>query len=98
VAPITKHWPLGEENPDRPGVPQTRIILDVGRPTRGASDLLATSAYYQGNILLPGKPPRPSGPAACAAAATDSAGKPAEDTQRPPTLTVLFATFATAHH
>jgi hypothetical protein len=33
----------------------------------GATDLLATSSFYKGNVLAPGKLPRPITPAACAA-------------------------------
>jgi hypothetical protein len=43
----------------------------------GATDLLATSSYYKGNILLAGKAPRPSGPAARLVTPSES---PVEDT------------------
>jgi hypothetical protein len=44
----------------------------------GATNLLATSVYYKGNILLPGKPPRSATPAA--RAATEGEAPPTADT------------------
>lgn len=55
---------------------QERLKLDTTTMSslqHGATDLIATSSFYQGNILLAGKMPRPTG--ATARAATDAAVK-----------------------
>jgi hypothetical protein len=61
---------------------QGRLKLETSTMSslqHGATDLIAASTFYQGNILLPGKMPRPTGAAARAATDATSTKKPSSD-------------------
>jgi hypothetical protein len=58
---------------------QGRIKLETASMAdlqHGATDLLATSTYFKGNVLLPGKLPRPTAPNARAATNSETPAAP----------------------